>query len=61
MGDALLGKVGVTDLVLKEDVQKVPLWLRLALSAMNISVTNLWNRAAYISKLEHCGFSKCID
>ena len=56
-GDALLGKVGVTDLVLKEGVQKVPLWLRLALSAMNISVTNLWNRAAYISKLEHCGFS----
>ena len=47
-GDALLGKVGVTDLVLKEGVQKVPLWLRLALSAMNISVTNLWNRAVYI-------------
>ncbi len=52
------GKIGVTDLVLKvNNVNELPMWMRLALSFMNVSVHNLWSKSTYVSELESAGYT----
>ena len=54
----MMEKIGVTDLVLKvNNVNELPMWMRLALSFMNVSVHNLWSKSTYVSELESAGYT----
>ncbi len=52
------GKIGATDLVLKvQNVDHLPLWMRAALSFMNVHVKHLCSKSNYISKLKTIGYT----
>lgn len=52
------GKVAVTDMALVR--ADIPLWLRLALTAMNIPSCNLWTEQEYTAHLAALGFKDAV-
>ena len=48
------GKVGVTDILLVKGA--TPIWVRLALRILGISVGNLWTQGEYIKHMSNLGF-----
>lgn len=54
------GRIAVTDILLKQPLEMLPGWLRLALTAMNVSVSNLWTEKEYHNQLADAGFQNIV-